>query len=96
MAASEREAGIREGRGKLGRGGAEGSQVIGIQANGEPVRNDGPDPVAASPLLHRPFEPALDLDGTDGRPEQPRGLALEEPFEKALDGGKGSHVGGGV
>jgi hypothetical protein len=38
----------------------------------------------------------LDLNGTDRRPEQPRGLALEEPFEKALDGGKGSHVGGGV
>jgi hypothetical protein len=38
----------------------------------------------------------LDLDGTDRRSEQPRGLALEEPFEEALDGGKGSHVGGGV
>ena len=38
----------------------------------------------------------LDLDGPDCRPEQPRRLALEEPFEEALDGGKGSHVGGGV
>jgi len=67
-----------------------------MQANREPMRDDGPDPVARTGLLHRPLEPALDLDGTDGRPEQPRGLALEKPFEKALDGGNGSHVGGGV
>ena len=62
----------------------------------KPMRDDRADPVADPILLHRPLEPPLDLDGTDRRPEQPRRLALEEPFEKTLDGGKGSHVGGGV
>ena len=46
--------------------------------------------------LHGPFEAALDLDRSDRGPEQPRGLALEQPFEEAFDGGKGSHVGAGV
>ena len=67
-----------------------------MQADDEPVGHHGPSPIARSIPLHRSLEPALDLNGTDRRPEQPRGLALEEPFEKALDGGKGSHVGGGV
>jgi len=60
------------------------------------VGNDRAAPVADPLTLHRPLEPALHLDRSDRRPEQPRGLALEEPFEESLDGGKGSHVGGGV
>src|SRR3954447_18800459 len=60
------------------------------------MRNDRPAALARSIAFHGPLEPALDLDRPDRGPEQPRGLALEEPFEKALDRGKGSHVGGGV
>ena len=96
VAPGECERGVGKGRGELRCGGLEGAEVVRIEVDFEAMRDDRADSIADPTFLHRPLEPALDLDGTDGRPEQPRRLALEEPFEKTLDGGKGSHVGGGV
>jgi hypothetical protein len=96
MGACEGEGRIRELRGEPGLGGAEGTQVVGGQADDDPVRDDRAVAVTDPVRLHGALETPLDLDRSKPGPEKSCGLALEEPFEKPLDGGKGSHVGGGV
>ena len=90
------ESRIGEARGQARCRGAERGEVVGGQPDDEAVRHDRPPAIADPVGLHRPLDPSLDLDRTETGPEDPGGLALEEPFEKPLDGGKGSHVGGGV
>ena len=41
--------------------------------------------------LHRPLDPALELDRLEPGPEQARRWTLEEAFEEPLDGGQGRH-----
>ena len=73
-------------RGRPGRRGGAGRGTDAGRGSGRP-----PHPLAPSPAR------AGAGPGPVGRgSEQPGGLALEEPFEEALDSGKGSHVGGGV
>ena len=96
MGTGERERAVGEGCGESGRRGSEGGEIAGMKADDKVVGNDCPGAVADPIALHRSLEPAQNLDRPDCRSEQQRGLALEEPFEEALDGGKGSHVGGGV
>jgi hypothetical protein len=55
------------------------------------MRDERPTAVAHSTGFHRPFDPSLDLQGPELGMEESGGLALEEPFEEPLDGGKGSH-----
>jgi hypothetical protein len=74
----------------------ERGEVVGGQPDDEAMRDDRSPAIADPVRLHRALDPSLDLDRTETRPEDPGGLALEQPLEKPLDGGKGSHVGGGV
>ncbi len=94
--AGERERGVREPGREPGLGRTKCSQIVRRKTHDDPVRNDGALPVADPVRLHGALDPALDLDRAEPGPEESGGLALEEPFEKPLDGGKGSHVGGGV
>jgi hypothetical protein len=96
MASREREGAVGQRCGQVRRPLPQAGQIVRLEADDEAVGHDDPRSVAGSIRLHRPFEAALDLDRPDRRPEEPRGLTLEEPFEEAFDGGKGSHVEGGV
>ena len=96
VAPGERQGAVRERRGERRRTRPEGGQVVRVDPDDKSVGHDRARAVAGPAPFHDSLQPALDLDRPDRRPEQPRGLALEKPFEKALDGGKGSHVGGGV
>ena len=96
MCSGEGEGAVGQPRREVGHCGPERREIVRLQADREAVRHDRSSAVAGQALFHGPLEPPLNLDRADRRSEQPRGLALEEPFEEVLDGGKGSHVGGGV
>jgi len=92
----EGERAVRQVRRQSGRHRPQRLEVVRGQPDGEAVRDDRPLAVANAVRLHRPLEAPLHLDGPQPSSEEPGGLALEEPLEEPLDGGKGSHVGGGV
>jgi hypothetical protein len=102
--AGQREpAGTGEGEGGVGevarqlRGGpAQTGQVVRGEMEGISIRD--PDPVGASPPLplHRPLDPALELDRLEPGPEQPGRGTLEEALEEALEVGEESHRRAGV
>jgi len=93
MATCEGERAVGEIRGEGRCGGSERGEVVGRQPDGEPMRHECPRAVANPGALHRTLEPDLDLDRANGRLEEPRCLALEQPLEEPLHGGQGSHSG---
>ena len=66
-------------------------EVVRVEVDDEAVRAPACDPRRKPLGLHRPLDPALELDGLQARSEQPRGRALEEAFEEPLDGGQRRH-----
>ena len=77
MGSCVRESRIGEARGQARCRGAQRGEVVRRQPDDEAVRHDRPPAIADTVGLHRPLDPALDLDRTETRPEDPGGLALE-------------------
>ncbi len=88
-----------EGKGGIGQVGCEAGmnsakrlQVGRGEVNRVTVRDECSLAIAVSRRLHRPLEPALELDRLEPGPEQASGLALEDAFEEPLQGGHwGAH-----
>ena len=63
----------------------------GIEADREPVRDEGPVGRGEPLGLHRALDPPLQLDGLQAGSKQASGWSLEEAFEEPLDGGQHWH-----
>ena len=96
-APGRRRARRRRGRRRPRRGGRPKRLEVGrVEVDRVPVGDA--DPVAARPplALHRPLDPALDLDRLETGPEEAGRRALEEALEEALEPGERSHGRAGV
>lgn len=56
------------------------------QPDGQSIRNDGSTKLDATSVLHRSFNPKLQLDGQDAGPEKAGAGSFEEALKEALDG----------
>ena len=77
----------REGAGHV----PEAVEVVRVEVDDEPVRDERPVGGGQALGLHRALDPALELDRLESGPEQARGRSLEEAFEEPLDGGERRH-----
>lgn len=96
MVAGKTQSGIGQLSGQMtGRIGIR-RDVAGMEPNEVVVRDNDPAGIRVAGMLHRTFDPSLDLDGLDRRPEQPCPGTLEEALEELFNGSKSSHLGAGV
>ncbi len=87
-----------EGEGSVGQLGgerrlhvAEAGEVVRVEANHEPIGDQGAIRRGEPLGLHRALDPPLQLDGLQAGSKQASGWSLEEAFEEPLDGGQRWH-----
>ena len=69
----------------------EALEVVRVEVDDEPVRDERAVGGRQSLGLHRALDAALELDGLQSGPEQASGWTFEEAFEEPLDGGERRH-----
>ena len=96
MGAREQERAVGEFRGERIGHRSQVGHVRGVQPDRIAVRDERPIGRRPPMRLHRPFDPALQLEGLDPRPKEAGGWPLDESLDESLDGGERSHGAPGV
>ncbi len=91
MRSGERQGTIGELRCERARHVAEIGEIGRVQVDDESVGDEGSIGSRQALCLHRPLDPALELDRLEARAEEASRRALKDPFEEPLDGGELRH-----